>query len=83
MLVVGYKIDKNEYSFINLIINFMEYSIYKVYLLENYRNKRFNTLFIEKDFKNEFLFYGNYIASKKCDPTIDEKIKSVQNFYTM
>jgi len=83
MLVVGYNIDKNEYSFINLIINFMEYSIYKVYLLENYRNKRFNTLFIEKDFKNEFLFYCNYIASKKCDPTIDEKIKSVQNFYTM
>ena len=83
IIIVGYDVSNSEYSFINLIINFMEYAIYKVYIMEEYRNKHFTATFIVKEFKHELLLYCKHIASKRDNHLVNDKMRYIENFHVV
>ena len=57
LLLIGCGIEQDKFLFINLIIIFLEYAIYKVYLIENYHKQNLTPSFIIREFKNEFQAY--------------------------
>ena len=48
-MIIGYDIANVKYQIINILLNFAQYVIYKMYLLKMYDNKKIYTrkLFIE------------------------------------
>ena len=58
LIVIGIKTDNSEFMLINVLIIYAQYVIYKVYILNNFRSKSFNSHSIWMTFKNDFTFYA-------------------------
>ena len=81
LLLIGCGIEQDKFMFINLMIIFLEYAIYKVYLIEYYNNKKLTQSFIIREFKNEFQAYCSLLTTKLKIANLDREIRCVENWY--
>ena len=81
LLLIGCGIEQDKFLFINLIIIFLEYAIYKVYLIEYYNKQNLTQSFIIREFKNEFQAYCSLLTTKLKIANLDREIPCVENWY--
>ena len=60
---------------------FLEYAIYKVYLIQNYHKQNLTPSFIIREFKNEFQAYCSLLTTKFNIANLDREIRCVENWY--
>ena len=78
-LFIGYKPQQPQYFFTNLIINFTEYTIYKVHLMEYYKKQNFTASFIIREFKTELKAYCSFLKTK-TNLKLDKEFCCIENF---
>ena len=81
LLLIGCGIEQDKFVFINLIIIFLEYAIYKVYLIKFYHKQNLTPSFIIREFKNEFQAYCSLLTTKFNIANLDREIRCVENWY--
>ena len=64
-----------------LIKFFLEYAIYKVYLIEYYHKQNLTPSFIIREFKNEFQAYCLFLTTKLNIANLDREICCIENWY--
>ena len=70
-IVTGYKISDPKFTLINLLLVYAQYAIYKAYILNQFKNKPFHSLFVWLIFKNDFRNYVKYKYKKDQDTLKD------------
>ena len=65
LMIIGLNTDDSDFMLINVLIIYAQYAIYKVYILNHYRSKSFNSHSIWMTFKNDFMFYVTWQFKKQ------------------